>query len=54
MGIKLMGTIGMLMVAYQEKMLSRDEILHCIDILKNTGRHISEKLYEQLMQKISE
>lgn len=54
MGIKLMGTIGMLMVAYQEKLLSKEEILHCMDVLKSAGRHISGKLYEQLLQKISE
>jgi predicted nucleic acid-binding protein len=51
MGIQIMGTIGMLMIAYKEKLLSKEEIISCIHILKNSGRHISEKLYEQLMNK---
>lgn len=54
MGIQLMGTIGMLLVAYQENLLSKKDILNCIEILKISGRHISNKLYAQLLQKISE
>ncbi len=53
MGIQLMGTIGMLLVGYQEKKISKEEILDCIEMLKITGRHISNKLYEQLLEKIS-
>jgi predicted nucleic acid-binding protein len=52
MGIPLMGTVGMLMAAYKEGLLSKNEILACIDILKNSGRHISSKLYDQLMHKL--
>jgi predicted nucleic acid-binding protein len=51
MGIPIMGTIGMLMIAYNEHLLSEEEILNCINILKNNGRHISEQLYEQLIKK---
>ena len=43
----------MLLVAYKEKYLSREEILKCIDILKNSGRHISNQLYEDLLRKIN-
>lgn len=52
MGIQIMGTIGMFLAAYKEQLLSREEILNCIEILKTTGRHISSKLYEQLIEKI--
>jgi predicted nucleic acid-binding protein len=52
MGIQIMGTVGMLMVGYKERLLSKDEILTCIDILRNSGRHISGNLYDQLMQKL--
>lgn len=52
MGISLMGTIGMLIVAYNDRLLSKEEILSCVSILKNTGRHISDKLYDQLMHKL--
>ena len=54
MGIRIMGTIGMLLAAYKEELLSKEEILHCIEILKTTGRHISERLYKQLMEKMSD
>lgn len=53
MGINLMGTVGLLLIAYQEEYLSKEDILDCIDILKNNGRHISNKLYEQLVQKLN-
>ena len=29
-----------------------EKIEQCIDVLRNNGRHISGKLYEQLMEKI--
>ena len=54
MGIQIMGTIGMLLAAYKENLLSKEEILRCVEILQTTGRHISEKLYKQLMKRISE
>lgn len=54
MGLHLMGTIGMLMIAYDEKKLTKSEILACIDMLRNSGRHISGKLYEQLLDKLEE
>lgn len=54
MGIRIMGTIGRLLAAYKEELLSKEEILHCIEILKTTGRHISERLYKQLMEKMSD
>lgn len=53
MGIQLMGTIGMLLAAYKSQLLSKEEILECINILKTTGRHISNKLYKQLMEKLT-
>jgi predicted nucleic acid-binding protein len=54
MGIPIMGTIGMLMIAYKEHLLSKQEIKNCINILKDSGRHISEKLYEQLINKLDQ
>lgn len=50
MGIRIMGTIGVLLVANKEKLLSREEVMNGIRILKITGRHISDKLYEQLIK----
>lgn len=52
MGIKIMGTIGILTIAYEDSLISKTEIKEAIDTLKNSGRHISERLYEQLMNMI--
>lgn len=54
MGIPVMGTIGVLMAAYKEKFISSCEMKECIDIMKNSGRHLSEKLYSQLIDLIEE
>lgn len=54
MGIQLMGTIGVLLIANNGNLLSRDQVLECIKTLKVTGRHISDKLYEQLIKKLSD
>ena len=40
MGIHIMGTIGILMVAYEDDILTADEVKNCIDGLQNAGRHI--------------
>ena len=49
MGIKIMGTIGILGLAYEDSLISKEEIKQAIDILRDSGRHISERLYEQLL-----
>lgn len=53
MGIRIMGTIGILMSAYKNNLLTKNEIENSIDILKDNGRHISEKLYNQLIDLIN-
>ncbi|MCM1143436.1 MAG: DUF3368 domain-containing protein [Blautia sp.] len=52
MGFKVMGTIGILMAAYEEKELTADEIRACVDGLQNAGRHISRKHYQMLLDRI--
>lgn len=49
MGIRIMGTIGFLSMAYEDSFISKDEIKQAIEILRDSGRHISERLYEQLI-----
>ncbi|EMB25543.1 DUF3368 domain-containing protein [Treponema denticola] len=49
MGIKVMGTIGILGLAYEDSLISKEEIKQAIEILRDFGRHISERLYEQLL-----
>ena len=50
MGISVMGTVGILMSAYNEKFITSYEIKEYIDIMKETGRHISDTLYAQLIE----
>lgn len=52
MGIRLMGTIGILLLAYQELLISKEEIKKAIMILKGSKRHISQRLYQQLQDLI--
>lgn len=52
MGLSVMGTIGILMTAYKEKFVSAEEIEEYISVMKVTGRHISDKLYTQLLDLI--
>ncbi len=52
MGIKIMGTLGVLGLAYEDKLISKEEIKTAIEILRDAGRHISERLYKQLLDMI--
>ena len=52
MGLKIMGTIGILMAAYEEKELTADEVKWCIEGLQNAGRYISQKHYQMLIDKL--
>lgn len=48
-----MGTVGVLLLAYESGILNGEDIKLAIDLLKSTDRHISEKLFKQLLDKIS-
>lgn len=52
MDLRISGTIGILLSAYDEGNLSADEMRTSIDILKQSGRHIGEKLYNMLLERI--
>lgn len=52
MGLHLMGTVGMLRLAYEEKLLSYKEIMECIEVLQKNGRYISDKLFRELIEAI--
>ncbi len=47
-GITITGTIGILTQAFDEGMLSQEEIEDCIERLRKSGIRISEKLYQRL------
>lgn len=50
MGIRIMGTIGILMIALEKHLLSYEETVQAIEILRNVGRHIKEDLYMALIK----
>lgn len=54
MGFKIMGTIGILMAAYEENELTADEVRACVEGLQRAGRHISQKQYQMLLDKLGE
>ncbi len=49
MGIKIMGTIGILLIALEKQLVTYTEITESVEILKNSGRHIKKELYETLL-----
>ena len=54
MGLRIMGTIGILMAAYEEAELTGEEVRECIDGLQRAGRHIGQRHYQMLLNKIKE
>jgi predicted nucleic acid-binding protein len=54
MGIKIMGTIGILMVAYENNVITANEVRGCIDGLQKAGRHIGERHYQMLLARLKD
>lgn len=50
MGIKIMGTIGILMISLEKRLISYAETVQSIEILKDSGRHFKKELYEELLK----
>lgn len=49
MGIKIMGTIGILMIALEKHKIAYTEIVDAVEVLRDSGRHIKKELYEDLL-----
>ena len=49
MGFRIMGTIGVLMAAYEEHELTANEVKECIEGLQRAGRHIGQRHYQMLL-----
>ena len=47
-----MGTIGILMAAYEEHELTSDEVRECVDGLQRAGRHIGQRHYQMLLSRL--
>lgn len=54
MGIRIMGTIGLLIASYQDGSIGAGEIRKCVEILRNSGRHIGEKYFQTLLERIKD
>ena len=52
MGLRIMGTIGILMAAYEEQELTSDEVRECISGLQRAGRHIGQRHYQALLDRL--
>lgn len=50
LGIKITGTVGVLLQAYSETMLSSDEIKAYLDRLKNSNIRLSESLIQKALE----
>lgn len=54
MGFRVMGTIGVLMAGYEQHELTAEEVRICVKGLQRAGRHISQKHYQMLLDKLNE
>ena len=53
MGLQIMGTIGLLMAAYEEQELTSDEIRKCIDGLQRAGSTL-QRHYQMLLNRLKD
>jgi predicted nucleic acid-binding protein len=54
MGIKIMGTIGLLIAAYENHNINASEVKTCIDGLQRAGRHIGNRHYQMLLDRLKD
>lgn len=54
MGFRIMGTIGVLMAAYEEHELTSDEVKECVSGLQRAGRHIGQRHYQMLLDMLED
>ena len=52
MGFQIMGTIGILMAAYEEQELTAEEAREWIDGLQRAERHIGQRHYQMLLNRL--
>jgi predicted nucleic acid-binding protein len=54
MGLNIMGTIGILLTAYEEGCINSEDVENSIEVIRNSKLRISENLIDYLHDKISE
>ena len=52
MGIRITGTIGILLNAYEQGFLSKQDVTDCIEKLRDSNRFIGERYLKLLIEKI--
>ncbi|MBQ9058175.1 MAG: hypothetical protein IJ125_03205 [Atopobiaceae bacterium] len=51
-GLAITGTMGVLLDAYEERLLSANEVQFDVGVLKSSGRYYSDNLYTELLAEI--
>lgn len=54
MGLNIMGTIGILLVAYEDGLLDKESIEECIEVIRASKLRISESLLDLLHDKMKD
>ena len=52
LGLSIMGTIGILLSAYEDNVLSSEEVREALNKLRVSNRHISENLLNVALEKL--
>lgn len=53
MGLKITGSIGIILYSYDKGYINKEEVLSYLETFKLTNRYISDNLYEKLRNKIN-
>ena len=54
MGVTITGTIGILVMAFDEHLINGDDVSKCIDSLRRNGIRLSEQLFDEVREHIAE
>lgn len=49
MGLRIMGTVGILINAFREGFLQKTDVVQALNLMKETGRHISDRLIQDAL-----
>ena len=52
MGLRITGTVGILLLSYERGILNKDEIVDCVERLRDANRFIGERYLQLLLERI--
>ena len=52
MGLRITGTVGILLLSYEQGILDKEEIMNCVGRLRDANRFIGEKYIQLLLERI--